>query len=87
MLESFGTSVAVLYIPMEEVPRGEGLIAVTALARKFGRSNTHVFERISLNPVGRHMVPDSAYFLLETSVFFMCEALGVADVGGGCVRG
>ena len=29
-----------------------------------------------------HMGPESAHFLLETRVFFMCEAFGVADVGG-----
>ena len=37
-------------------------------------------------PVDWHMNPESADFLLKASVFSMCEAFDVADVGGGCVK-
>ena len=36
-------------MPMKEVFKGEELLAMTALARKTERSNTHVFERIGFN--------------------------------------
>ena len=49
MLEFFDTSVAMWNMSIKEVFKDEELFAMTTLAKKFEKSNTHVFERIDFN--------------------------------------